>query len=121
MPDLLGIMNENSTNIKQAYPEGSFARLFWEEQLKAASVKDARQIRWHPLMIKWCLNLKLISSAAYHTVRTSGFLRLPSERTLRDYTHYFKSQAGFLPDLNEQLKRLVLTLFLNQRGTWPCL
>ena len=102
--DLLGIMNENYENIKQAYPEESFARLFWEEQLKAASVKDARQICWHPLMIKWCLNLKLISSAAYHTVQTSGFLRLPSERTLRDYTHYFKSQAGFLPDLNEQLQ-----------------
>ena len=91
--DLLGIMNEN---IKQ---EESFARLFWEEQLKTASVKDARQIHWHPLMIKWCLNLKLISSAAYHTVQMSDFLRLPSERTLLDYTHYFKSQAGFLLDL----------------------
>ena len=90
---------------KIAYPKGSFASLFWEEQLKAASVKDARQIRWHPLMIKWCLNLKLISSATCHTVRTSVFLRLPSEKTLRDYTHYFKSQAGFLPDLNEQLKK----------------
>ena len=37
-------------------------------------------------------------------MQTSGFLRLLSERTLRDYTHCFKSQAGFLPDLNEQLK-----------------
>ena len=26
--DLLGIMNENCENIEQAYPEGSFARLF---------------------------------------------------------------------------------------------
>lgn len=87
--DLLGILNENYEQIKQAYPEGSFPRLFWEEQLKAASVKEARQVRWHPLMIKWCLNLKPISSAVYHSVRSSGFLRLPSERTLRDYTHYF--------------------------------
>ena len=75
--DLLIILNENYEQIKQTYPEGSFARLFWEEQLKAATVKDPRQIRWHPLMIKWCLNLKLISSAAYHTVQSSGFLRLP--------------------------------------------
>ena len=67
--NLLGIMNESCENIKRAYPEGSFARLFWEDQLKAASVKDARQICWHPLMIKWCLNLKLISSAAYVNVR----------------------------------------------------
>lgn len=61
--DHLGIMNENYKNIKQPYPEGSFTRLFWEEQLKAASVKNARQIRWHPQMIKWCLNLKLTYSA----------------------------------------------------------
>lgn len=77
-----------------------------KNQLKAASAKDSQQIRWHPLIIKWCrLNLKLISSAAYHSVRTSGFLQLPSERTLRDYTHYFKSQPGFQPGLNQQLQK----------------
>ena len=38
--DLLTIMNENHDQIKWAYPEGSFAPLFWEEQLKAALVKD---------------------------------------------------------------------------------
>ncbi len=37
-------------------------------------------------MIKWCVNLKLISSSAYNALRTSGFLKLPSERTLRDYS-----------------------------------
>ena len=103
--DLLGIMNENTEQIRRAYPDGGFARLFWEEQLKAASVKDLRQIRWHPLMIKRCLNLKLISSAAYHSVCTSGFLRHPSEWTLRDYTHYFKSQPGFQPEVNQQLQK----------------
>ena len=45
-------------------------------------------------MNKWCLNLKLLSSAAYHSLRSSGFVKLP-ERTLRDYTHFFKSKPGF--------------------------
>ena len=49
--DLLGIMKENCNVIKKAYPEGSFQRLFWEEQLRAASVKDSCQVRWHPLII----------------------------------------------------------------------
>ena len=49
--DLLGIMNESSENVRKAYPDDSFARLFWEEQLKAASVSDSRQVRWHPLLI----------------------------------------------------------------------
>ena len=50
--DLLEIMSENTEQIKKAYPEESFARLFWDEQLQAASAKDSRQIRWHPMMIK---------------------------------------------------------------------
>ena len=80
-------MKEKTPEIVEAYPEGSFKRLFWEEQLRAASKKDMRQVRWHPLIIRWCLNLKLLSSSAYHAVRTAGFISLPSERTLRDYSN----------------------------------
>lgn len=32
-------------------------------------------------------------------------MRLPSERTLRDYTHFFKSKSGFQPEVEEMLKR----------------
>ena len=84
--DLLAIMRENAEKVKSTYAEGTFARLFWDEQFKAASLNDKRQIRWHPVIIKWCLNLKLLSSSAYHAMRSSGFMTLPSERTLRDYT-----------------------------------
>lgn len=101
--DLLDIMKENTPEIEKAYPEGSFKRLFWEEQLRAASKKDSRQVRWHPLIIRWCLNLKLLSSSAYHAVRTAGFISLPSERTLRDYSNYFKCKAGL--EVNQQLHK----------------
>ena len=103
--DLLGIMKEKTPEIVEAYPEGSFKRLFWEEQLRAASKKDMRQVRWHPLIIRWCLNLKLLSSSAYHAVRTAGFISLPSERTLRDYSNYFKCKAGFQLEVNQQLHK----------------
>ena len=103
--DLLSILNTNTEQINRAYPEGSFPNLFWKEQLKAASVKDPRQVRWHPAIIKWCINLQLISSAAFHCIRSSGFLTLPSERTLRDYTHYFNKQPGFHPDVNLYLQK----------------
>ena len=101
--DLMEIMNENTVTVKKTYAEGSFARLLWGEQLKAASAKDPRQVRWHPVLIKWCLNLKLLSGSAYHALRTSGFLRLPSERTLRDYVHYFSSKPGFQSEVHKQL------------------
>ena len=100
--DLLHIMNKNVDQVRKAYPENSFSRLFWEE-LKAASTKDPRQVRWHPVLIKWCPNLKLLSSSAYHAMRTSGFLKLPSERTLRDYVHYFSNRPGFQEEVHQQL------------------
>lgn len=54
-------------------------------------------------MIKWCLNLKLLSTSAYHSLRTAGFIKLPSERTLRDYTNYFKSKTGFQAEVDQML------------------
>lgn len=53
---------------------------------------------------RWCLNLKLLSSSAYHCLRTSGFVKLPCERTLRDYTHVFKSKTGFQAEVDNMLR-----------------
>ena len=69
-------------------------------------------MRWHPLIIRWCLNLKLMSTSAYHAMKTAGFIRLPSERTLRDYSNYFKSKTGYQVEVNRELQKesKVLTL-----------
>uniref|UniRef100_A0A1X7U2G9 Uncharacterized protein n=1 Tax=Amphimedon queenslandica TaxID=400682 RepID=A0A1X7U2G9_AMPQE len=96
-------MINSNDNLKKAYTEGSFLRLFWEEQLKAASIKDARLIRWHPVMVKLCLNFKHLSSSAYHAMRRSGFIELPTERTLRDYVHYTSNKCGFQDTVHQQL------------------
>ena len=103
--DLLNIMRNNHANIHQQFPEGTFQRIFWDQQLQATKVGDLKQIRWHPAMIKWCLNLRLTSSAAYHAMRSSGFVTLPSERTLRDYTNYIKGRLGFQPQVLEMLQK----------------
>ena len=55
---------------------------------------------------RWCLHLKFISSKAYDAVRSSGFLTLPTERTLRDYTHVIKSRVGFQADVNVELSKI---------------
>ncbi len=36
----------------------------------------------------------LRSSGTYETLRSSGCVKLPPQRTLRDYTHYIKASAG---------------------------
>jgi len=101
--DLQSIVNENNQDIRKLHPEGTFKRLFWEQQVAALEQKDAHTMKWHPMMIRWCLHLKLISTAAYSSLRSSGLLKLPSERTLRDYTHFVKSLPGFQDDIDQLL------------------
>ena len=101
--DLTSIMEEMSNDIRKMNPEQSFRQLFWEQQLQAINAKDVRQVRWHPALIKWCLHLKFKSSSAYHALRSTGVLTLPSERTLRDYTHWIKGEVGFHASVNCQL------------------
>ena len=38
--------------------EDSFKHIFWKQQLEAASKTDARTMRWHPLIIRWCLYIR---------------------------------------------------------------
>lgn len=101
--DFKAIMSEMSKRVHEECVEDSFKRLFWDQQLKAANMKDARQIRWHPAVIKWCLHLKFISSGGYHALRRSGLITLPSERTLRDYTHWIRAGVGFIPEVDALL------------------
>ena len=100
-------MKTESDHVYNTFPNDSFQHLFWKEQVAAMSVANPSQRRWHPLMIKWCLNLKMISSAAYHNLRTSGMLVLPSERTLHDYSNVVKGANGFKKESLEQLYKEV--------------
>ena len=103
--DLTTIVNESTQEVQNAFPEGTFRRVFWDQQIENTKKSDARQYRWHPLMIKWCLNLKLMSSAAYHAMRSSGFITLPSERTLRDYTNYIKCVPGYQQEVVDMMRQ----------------
>ena len=101
--DLRQIMEKCANKVTSEHPVGSLARVFWEQLLKAASCSNQRQMRWHPLIVKWCLYLRHQSSSAYETMRQSGLILLPSQRTLRDYTHYTSTAIGFFDDIDQQL------------------
>ena len=47
----------------------------------------------------------LTSSKTYEIIRESGFISLPSKRTLQDYTHWIKLQPGFNVDVCEYLRK----------------
>ena len=103
--DIDTIMAEYTPEVTQAFPENSFEILFWEQQQKALNCKDSKQMRWRPLMIKWCLYLRHLSRKAYETISLSGCIRLPSQRTLRDYTHHIKLCVGFSTAVDRELIR----------------
>ncbi|KAL5506392.1 hypothetical protein EMCRGX_G008018, partial [Ephydatia muelleri] len=98
--DLKVIMQENSS--KFSLSPDSFEKVFWEQQEQAASVQKASLMRWHPLMIKWCLYLRHLSGSAYELLHNSG-LKLPSQRTLRDYSYISPTSIGFSNQVDQQL------------------
>ena len=103
--DLERIMADSTNKVHETYTPGSFLRLFWDQQLEAMKTKDRRQLRWHPMLNKWCLNSKLMSGRVYNSLRST--LILPSERTLKGlYTHCFESKAGFDVELDKQLMKV---------------
>ena len=87
-----------------------FMKLFWEEQQKyLKNLDNLSSIRYHPMIIKFCLNLAAKSSSSYSDLRYNvkdgtGVLVLPSLRTLRDYKNYIRPQRGFNDQLFADLK-----------------
>lgn len=47
--------------------------------------------------------MRHLSGAAYEVLRNTGVLKLPSQRTLRDYTYHTDSAPGFSLSVDEQL------------------
>ena len=101
--DLETIMEEEETRI--TYSEESFQSIFWKQQKEVLIRKgnSKKGIRWHPLMIKWCLYLRHQSRKAYETLQQSGCISLPSQRTLRDYSHSVRAGSGFTYEVDQQL------------------
>lgn len=91
--DLAQIVMEEDEVVTRTFPEDSFQAIFWRQQKQAAE-RSSRGVRWHPLFIKWCIYLRHQSSKAYDTLRESGCILLPSQRTLRDYTNCVKAAVG---------------------------
>ena len=101
----------SGVNQKEVPP---FMKLFWEEQQKYIRASSASSVRYHPMIIKYCLSLAVKSSSAYNDLRYdsktgSGVLVLPSLRTLRDYKNYIRPTRGLNPKVLEDLVKKTST------------
>ena len=63
----------------------------WQQQKQQAKGKS-KGMRWHPLMIRWCLSIYHTSPAAYKhiTSKDNKFLVLPRVNTFKKYINTFK-------------------------------
>ena len=91
-----------------------FMNLFWQERKKLFS-KIPTGLRYHPMIIRFCLSLAPKSSSSYEELRNSVVLTLPSQRRLRDYRNAIKPKRGFQKEVIEVLKQETDNYFDVQR------
>ncbi len=101
--DLVSIMS----NVDNTEKRPHFMKFFWDEQKKYQSATKTG-VRYHPMIIRYCLALAAKSSSAYDDIRFdsnngTGFTMLPSRRRLRDYKNYIRPTQGFNKDVINEL------------------
>ena len=112
-------IEKGSIKIDQELADDTMS-LFWQQQ-KELMKTGGKNVRYHPMLIRYCLSLAAKSKSTYEELRNSGILVLPSTRTLRDYKNFIKPKTGFsqqvIRDLQEVTKeyfdveRYVILLF----------
>ena len=103
--DVASIFESVTDDVIKNFKEGSIQQIFWEQQKNYSSLKNKKSMKWHPLLIRFALSLKYASSSAYHMARNSGLIALPSDRTLRDYTHWTTVKDGIQKEMVQQMKK----------------
>ena len=105
--DISQIVEDVTPTVVENFPESSPQRVFWDQQRIYNRLRNKCQMKWHPLVIRFALNLKYMSSSAYRAVRQSGIINLPSERTLTDYTHWTSPHSGLQVEYVEKLHSML--------------
>ena len=106
--DLTTILGKSDVNVTP------FMDLFWQQQKKLFS-SSPTGVRYHPMIIRYCLSLAAKSPSCYEELRKSKILVLPSQRTLKDYRNCIRPTRGFQEGVVEELKGLTDMYFDVQR------
>ena len=113
--DISQIVEDVTPTVVENFPESSPQRVFWDQQRIYNRLGNKRQMRWHPLVLRFALNLKYMSTSAYRAVRQSGIINLPSERTLSDYTHWISPHSGLQVEYVDKLHTMLAEAFPSQQ------
>ena len=92
--DIQEVMNKN-LNVSP------FIKLFWEQQ--KSSQNKGPGLRYHPMIIRFCLSIASKSASTYNELCSSNVLTLPSLRTLSGSKNAIRPTTGFDIEVIEQL------------------
>ena len=88
-----------------------FFEILLKDQAKALTM-PSKQMCWHLLIIKWYLRMYTKSHSLYDDIRESGFIKLPSGRTLNDYKNFCSTKSGWntenIKSMNDKFEKLKL-------------
>lgn len=103
--ELTDVVGDLDLEVEDEENTVNFYKLFLEQQVKANKVKGKTGMRWHPLILRWAIQIKMLSSSAYDSL--CQFIKLPSERTLFDYSHVYEEKPGIQHQfINEVSKKV---------------
>ena len=105
--DLSAIFNEVGPTVNKSYPPDSPQRNLLGSTVEVQQPEKQGQMRWHPLVVRFALNLKYVPTSAYRAIRQGGIINLPSERTLSDYTHLTSAHSGVQIEFIEHFKYML--------------
>ena len=82
-----------------------FMSRFWQQQKKLFS-SSKTGVRYHPIIVRYCLSLAAKSPSCDEELRNSNILVMPRQRTLRDYNNFVRQKRGFQGHVVEELQSL---------------
>ncbi|KXJ07724.1 DNA transposase THAP9 [Exaiptasia diaphana] len=106
--DLTNILESSNAKITP------FMSLFWQQQKQLFS-RSSKGVRYHPMIIRFCLSLLAKSPSCYEELRNSGVLVLPSQQRLKDYRNAIKPERGFQREIIDELNKETNDYFDTQR------
>eukprot|EP00117_Sycon_ciliatum_P043741 scpid54974/ scgid5965/ Transposable element P transposase len=96
-------------------PEDTYFSLLLDDQAKALTTSP-EQMKWHPVVLRWCLQQFSRSKSGYEAMRTSGFIKLPSGRTLMRYRNYRHPETGWRDECLMEMRTVYKEFVQSKRG-----
>ena len=101
--DICSKICSDEQDIIKEFKSDSPQYLLLQQQKKQLTFRNSKSMKWHPVMLRWCISIFLKSPGPYEHLRNSKFLVLPHKNTLKKYTNFTEPLCGINTDVLKHL------------------